>query len=197
MFLEYHDARRMLDTTVVVYEGRLTYITKVNIDNTVDMVDCETGERFIGMADFEKIENPANSRIGYINSARFAHDAAYIVRASTRIYRMGYSLENLRGVTKGKIRAIKNRHLGPLLERMWQAYHNIYPTFPEAVAIAKETGKSVAYDRSFAVDAGGRIHYQSYVVGHCADDNESNIKWNPLGKAGKFQRVRPKLNWRE
>ncbi len=77
MFLEYHDARRMLDTSVVVYEGRLTYITKVNPDNTVDMVDCETGERFIGMADFDMIENPANSRIGYINSARFAHDAAY------------------------------------------------------------------------------------------------------------------------
>lgn len=193
LFLSYEDSRRMLDNTVVEYEGRLTYVSKVNHELVAHMVDAETGERYTAPADFSKIRNPKNGRLGYVNSSVIG--AQYIVRFSARVYKMGYSLDNLVNIRAGDGRR-ELPAIGTILEGLHQAYINEYPSFAEAYGKAKEIRKIVAYDRSFAVSAAGDVYYQTHKVGRANSPVEEEIIWTKKGLLASFVRQRPALNWR-
>ena len=191
--LSYEDTRRMLDNTVVMLDGRLVYCTKINVDLKGTFICCETGERFVQLCDMDVLQNPKNSRIGYVN--REGYDAMYVSRQAARIYRMGFSFENL-VVAKGneQVRWM-NRSLGVLLQGLQESYINDYPSFEKALKLAQENKKIVAYDRSFAVSPAGKIMYQGRVVGKVHGPHEVNIVWEAGQKP--IERQRPKLNWRK
>ena len=193
LFLSWEDTRRMLDHTVVSYDGRLTYVTRTTPDLTSHMVDAETGERFTAMADFHKIGNPKAGRLGYVNVQGI--DALYVVRFSARVFKAGYSMDNLLTLRKGATNRFDGAYFGAMLEGLHYAYINEYPSFEAAYKQAKETQKTVAYDRSFAIMKDGKVLYQSHVVGTAPDANEENIVWTKKGLLASFVRARPKLNW--
>ena len=193
LFLSYEDTQRMVDDTVIVYDGALQYVAFVERDLMLTLVDLETGERRKELADFEKIANPKEGRIGYLNSD---YGARYIVRCPARVYKMGFAPENLLHIERGHERAIHPVTMGQRLEGLYEAYHNIYPSFEEAYAKAKATERLVAYDRSFAVDKRGAVYYQDHKVGAAARGTEDSIVWTPKGLLASFVRNRPQLNWR-
>ena len=195
MLLSYDDTRRMLDNTVVILEGRLVYCFKVHPNLKADFVDLETGERSRHICDFDLLKNPKDSRIGYVNIK--GADAKYIVRYAARNYRMGFSYENLLYGEEGANRRLPERMLGHLMEGLNECYHNIYPTFEEALKKAQATRKVVAYDRSFAIKPNGKVLYQGFFVGKVKGPHEADVEWIPKGRVVKFERQRPVLNWRK
>ena len=74
---------------------------------------------------------------------------------------------------------------------------NQYPTFAEALIEARKIDKIVAYDRSFAVSAGGSVYYQSHLVGVAHGLVEDAIVWTKQGLLASFVRNRVPLNWRK
>lgn len=195
LLLSYDDTCRMLLQTIVQYNGRLTYVEMVDHDLNAIAVDAETGERFRFLADFDKIDNPKDGRLGYVN--RPHSDALYIVRTAARMYKMGYTMDNLwhlRGA-RGEAQRLLVR-MGGILEGLNDCYKNNFPSFTEAYAIAKEEERLVAYDRSFAVSNRGIVFYQCHKVGHATSMQEDGIRWTEKGLLASFIRQRPKLNWR-
>lgn len=194
LFLSWEDTRRMLDRTVVSYEGRLSYVTEVTRENIAKMTDAETGERFTVEADFHKVGNPKDGRLGYI--AVQGGNALYVVRSSSRVYKIGYAYDNLLSIRGDGANRIDPHTFGAMLEGLHAAYVNEYPGFAAAYAQARETGKLVAYDRSFAVGSTGKVYYQSHHVGQAHGDDEAAITWTQRGLLASFTRQRPQLNWR-
>ena len=193
LYLSYDDTCRMLNQTIVQLNGRLTFISEVSRELMMKAVDASTGERFEAPADFHKIENPKDGRLGYIN--RPAGDALYIVRAAMRMYKMGLGVDNL--VTMKGYQAERLMvHLGGVLEGIDDCYHNVFPSFEAALELAKEREQIVAYDRSFAVSPRGVVFYQTHKVGHTTGPKEDSIVWTKKGLLASFCRERPTLNWR-
>ena len=194
LYLSWEDTRRMVDQTVVSYEGRLVYIESTDGVLVCTMVDAETGERFRAKADFHKIGNPKEGRLGYVNVP--GGNAHYVVRYASRVYKVGFSMENLMMSRRGQLAPFDRGYFGAMLEGLYLAYIDKYPSFKEAYLGSRDTGKLVAYDRSFAVDAEGKVWYQGHRVGQAINDKEEDITWTKTGLLASFTRLRPKLNWR-
>ena len=192
LFVGYDDAYRMLRNCVMAYEGRLHYVAEVMVDNHCVLVDAETGDRFIVPSDLHKITNPKEGRLGYLNVK--GHGASYVVRFANRSVRMGIG-DNLRRIVDGRAMAYRLDRLGMVLPAMQKAYLNNYPEFAVAKEMARVKEATVAYDRSFAITAAGRVHYQGTPVGRAIDGNEANIVWTPKGLLASFVRNRVALNW--
>lgn len=193
LYLSYDDTCRMIQGAVVQYNGRLVLVRSVNMDLEVYATDAETGEGFTFKADFEKIDNPKDGRLGYIN--RPTGDAMYIIRGAVRMYKMGLTVENLYHIRNGTANALAMR-LGSILEGIHDCYTGKFPSFSEAYHLAKEGERIVAYDRSFAVSGRGVVFYQGLKVGHTTSEDEDGIKWTKKGLLASFIRHRPQLNWR-
>lgn len=193
LYLSFDDTCRMLQQAIVQYNKRLVFVRHISPDLEATAIDLETGERFTFKADFEKIENPKDGRLGYINQP--GRDAFFLIRVAARMYKMGYCNENLSMMKEGNFLPLRS-YLGCYMEGINDCYHNVFPTFEEGLILAKETGKIVAYDRSFAVNPRGIIFYQTYKVGHAGGAREENIQWTKKGLLASFIRQRPTLNWR-
>ena len=194
LLLSYDDTRRMIDNTIISYKGRLALATNVTVGLAVTLVDCETGERQRVLADMDELQSPNKGRLGYIN--RPTDNAIYLVRTASRVYKTGYSRDNLVQLCDGHPRGLPTS-LGCLTEGIQDAYLNQYPTFAEALIEARKIDKIVAYDRSFAVSAGGSVYYQSHLVGVAHGLVEDAIVWTKQGLLASFVRNRVPLNWRK
>lgn len=193
LILSYEDTQRMISGSIVMYEGRLIYVNRVDAECVMDAVDCETGERFKALADFHIIDNPNTNRIGYLNIQ--GKDAEYTVRQPVRAYRMGFNRDNLMAIRKGIIARPLIQHMGLRMEALFESYHNIYPTFEEALKMSQDLRRTIAYDRSFAIMPTGAVLYQSLLAGEVRGAHEDSVRWKPMNNHPQFHRERQALKW--
>ena len=102
------------------------------------------------------ILKPVDRHLGMVNTR---YGAVYAARRSLRAFSVGLTSENLKtycvndDTARAALLAFKSINI-------LKAYNNDYPSLDDAYQTAIAEGTSRAFDKSFAVDAGGHIYYR-------------------------------------
>lgn len=193
-FIDDHDANRMLQNSIISLGGRLIYVTQV-VNRILYGTDAETGEAIQTDADFDIIKNPSEGRLGYHNTRG---GCTYIQRMAARITTMGLCRQNLKFVAAhhGEEKASVTSFNASLFKSIHNTYHNIFPSFEVAYARSVDEGIPTAFDRSFAIDRLGGLHFKGKKIGKANPRGEEFSALTEYGKAVQCIRNVPKLKWR-
>ncbi len=163
------DIDRDIVNTYMMWQGQLVFVLSRHNGNELSLRFMEAGDtkrkRFI-FKDFQ----PIHGRIGMVN---INGTVLYLTRTPHRKMAIGMAWNNTKKHTVGQ-RGDGNLedyygfidHEGRFLH---DAVNNIYPSFYKAHSEAKFKKGFVAFDKQFAVDFLGRVHYKAVgVVGQLA-----------------------------
>lgn len=160
------DIDQLYSKSIIMYRGRPARVVEVNRNKEVTILGLMSGRKSV--VPFNQLDfRPVLGRIGFINHGGFAF---YVVRNPARRYSIGLTTQNthIYSVTRdaNQVRDSYNQ-VTKMSSKGWaQALMNDYPTFRDAINIAKETKGSCAFDKQFAVDAQRNIFFKKQIVGH-------------------------------
>lgn len=162
------DLEQLYTKTLVLYKGKPVHIQGVTGDRKIHIVDVSNKRKDVVPYERGAI-TPIRGRIGFVNHNGHA---LYIQRRPARRYQVGINLHN------SKLDYLQQHRFHPTLSRAIDqvgsfaipgfaaSVNNIYPSLAEAIAIAKSSGGSCAFDKQFAVDSSRRIFYKTSHVGN-------------------------------
>lgn len=159
------DLDQLYAKSIIMYKGRPARVLHVDRNKDMHMLGLISGKKNIvpfKQADFK----PSLGRIGFINNNGHAF---YAVRNPSRRFSIGLTTSNV------AVHVLEHRNdrwrvaydqVMSMNVRGWgQALLNDYPTFRDAITIAKENGGSCAFDKQFAVDSNRNIYFKQKRVG--------------------------------
>lgn len=163
------DIDRDIVNTYMMWQGQLVFVLSRHHGNELSLRFMKTGEikrkKFI----FEDFQ-PIHGRIGMVNTNGAV---SYLTRIPHRKMAIGMSWSNTKKHTVGQREDGDLKDYREFLDHegdfLYKAVANIYPTFYKAHSEAKFKKGYVAFDKQFAVDFLGRVHYKTVgVVGQLA-----------------------------
>lgn len=169
------DLRTYFVGTIVLYKGKPCKVRSINEDKVYRITNLMTGKTASIQNAHKDILPPAR-RLGMVN---ICDSVMYVSRIPYRRYQIGINSQNvqvrpLAGAsypegkenTKDVLRTFEGQGIAKCML-------NDYPTFEEAIQLAKETGGCWAFDKQFAVDDKQRIYYRTTSVGVIAANKKS------------------------
>ena len=172
-----HDIIQIYQDVLCLYKGAPVKVVEVNNVNRMHLFNLLTQR--LQWVDFV-FENfgPPLGRIGYVN---INNHALYVCRKPVRRFSNGLNKANTVIKQNDGERSEQLRYAMELaLERTHSSFvstmFNVYPTFKEAFELAVENKGSVAFDKSFAVNASGMIFYRASLVGTIPFGSEDPYK---------------------
>lgn len=159
------DIEQLYNKSIILYKGRPTKVMNVGRDGGITILSLANGRKSVVpfvKADFK----PTLGRIGFINHGGHAF---YAMRTPMRRYSVGLTSANtvismLEGHRNVAYRAYDA--VAAMNHACWNAaLTSNYPTFKDAIAIAKETQGSCAFDKQFAIDHERNVFYKTNRVG--------------------------------
>lgn len=175
------DAHQMFSGCLVEHDDKLAFVRDI-VDDGDDfkLAICYLGSRTNTLveADPDKILCPTTPyRLGYVQLTD--GECAYLSRSPARQYKVGWCEGN---VNNFSVTAL--RRMGATLQ---ENLRGVYLSFNDAYEKAKATQGRVAFDRMFAIDSRGVIHYKGNGICYYKDGVAD------LGGQGK-ESLRPLLN---
>jgi len=159
------DISQLYADSIVLYKDRPARIITVHNDKTVTVLGLYSQRR--NRVEFnQKDFKPTLGRIGFINHGGHAF---YAFRRPSRRFSIGLTRNNteVNSICRDMHKIINAYdQVRNMNTKSWaQALFAEYPTFRDAIRIAKETDGSCAFDKQFAVDSSRNIFFKKQLVG--------------------------------
>lgn len=177
--LSHADIQQLYDKCLMIHKGVLVKIVNFMFNNPVEveLLNLSTGKKLWHEFNTEDFSVPAK-RIGYVN---IMQSAVFVSRVPVRRYHLGINANNIHldfpkgGAFIGDKYRVKDKIVALNCKEIYMAYSGQYPDMMLAYQQAKEWLSCCAFDKQFAVDAGGKVFYKDQFVGMM---NEAAIDWN-------------------
>ena len=182
------DAQTMYTGTVCEHKGDLVYVANIDGNYQVLMKELLSGKLRQAVFDTDEFSAPSNGRLGYVN---FGSVAMYIMRNPRRMYKNGFTYQNLTfkksdgfGYTMEELDFVQLEcRQGITNPAFVDTYTGKFPSFEEAVAqVLAKDARIIAFDRQFALSYKGGVYYKNIHVGQIDLRRQrtlDQIKWKP------------------
>lgn len=152
------DADQMFTHSVCQVENDLVFVIGCNGNNTMNVHSILSNKQYAVAQDADLIVAPLDFQLGYYQDGSAA---VYLERKPQRQYRVGwYSRNTASFPSPDRILGRASTRLS--LKRMVEKE---YPTFQRACEDSVKNEARIAFERQWAVDYRGRIHYKGNIVG--------------------------------
>lgn len=154
--VNYDDARTMFVGSLVEKDEVPYAVLGASPDGSLTCFNLRTSREELLPADPLVVTAPIANQIGYYQSQR---GARFLKRLPRRAYKVGIDGRN----TQNMVDVESFVHSPGLLKLFLSMFDKNYPTLEKALASAtfnEERGKSIAFDRQWAVLSGGHILYR-------------------------------------
>ncbi len=159
------DIDQLYNKSIILYKGRPSKVIGVSRDGNLNVLTLANGRK--NVVKFVKADfKPITGRIGFINHNGHAF---YAYRTPMRRYSIGLTNQNtsIRYLVGHQNLAYKAMDKVVMMDSVaWDsALTNDYPSFKDAIRIAKDLNGSCAFDKQFAIDFQRNIFYKHICVG--------------------------------
>lgn len=160
------DLTMMYKHSIVLYQNKPVYVEHIAGNYNMIVIDMLSQKKMYLQYHDDMFKAPTR-RIGFVN---VNGSVVYVSRMPVRRYKVGYNSENVvvnsidvayplnKSATREYVMYLRCREIA-------EAMLNRYPSFKEAMDIAKLFGGACAFDKQFAIDARGYVWYKTYLVG--------------------------------
>lgn len=155
------DQQMMFQGCIVLVKNKFVYVITVR-DNGWLVKTLRDGKQHFLTGHLKDV-SPPYARLGMVN---FPGGAVYVKRVPQRLYRVGYSNENVK-VDYLPLRYDERALIRWELEstNVYDCLKNKYPSLETAINESKLIQAPIAFDKQFAVDARGDVCFKTTKVG--------------------------------
>ncbi len=161
------DLEQLYYKTIVMLKDSPVYITSFDPERNMYYVDLKTGKKHHCKFVADDVK-PVVGRVGYINHNGHS---IYMQRMPVRRYQIGLNTGNCKFLYHEDQRhhqtfmraydQVSRLNVGSIAN----AILNNYPSFREAVGVAKVSGGACAFDKQFSIDSERNVYYKTKKVG--------------------------------